>query len=576
MPLAIVNLGASANPDINLTTNINNYSGTSWTPPTTGLLIVDVHSAQTSGNPPIPIPGGNNLLFYNIQTVLGGASGGHRLTRFGANLTGSITGETGFVFTGSSQLCCRVSFYYASGTSVDLTQGVTGSFVQSPTASGNDTTGTITLSAAGNSNNRPIAAFIHLANEGKTPRTNWTELDDLAGSAPISANETQFRADAFETTASATWATLAQWAGIASEIKAAAVGNIYNDNVSISRLETVKDTPQSVLGASLAISEKGGISDRNFANMFARSAFSDALGLLDGLTNSIGKQVIINRLTGFNNAMGVGQFSVINLADVLGINLLKTVSIFPNISLGKKTGFVPANIALIGGSVSVAEALGLIDVPQLNAQARLTLQEKLANLFSSSLSGAALFEIVQTLSDKLGITSSAKLNINPLVGIGEKLFLTDGNIATLNTANSLTEKNIIGISGGLALFGNIAVPIKEIFLAQKLVSLFQGVSIQEKLGISDRAIANMNAGLGVAEKTGMIENVFQALNAGAGLNVLYSIVTGLDGTIIISIKGFVFASESAKNLVDVDVANLIKTINEARDFGKNTLEVGDE
>lgn len=42
MPLAFSNLGASANPDINDSTDAASYSNTSWTPPTSGLIVVGV------------------------------------------------------------------------------------------------------------------------------------------------------------------------------------------------------------------------------------------------------------------------------------------------------------------------------------------------------------------------------------------------------------------------------------------------------------------------------------------------------------------------------------------------------
>jgi len=611
VPPAFVNLGASANPDINSTSNIAAYSGTSWTPPSQGLLILDVISSTSGGNGLVPDPNGNGLLFYQIKSILFGAANSHRITRFGANLTGSVTGILGLNWA-AAQSSCRASVYYVSGTTVDFSFGVTGSFVQSPTGNATaGTTGTVTLAAAADSNNRPCVVFGHVGNEGSTPRANWDELDDLAGASPSGDNETQFRGDAFETTARATWATSSQWAGIASEIRAVSAGpQTYEDSVSISR--------------------KGTISDRNTLDIFPKSSLGLTAGISDGFQNAIGKQVIIDRLTGFNNSMGVGMFSVINLADILsvlnlaradmqasvsipkdlgidpagssiiypnaslnkllgigtsgglnlfydiatarklGVNLAANLSIFQSVALGRTIGFLPANIGMIGGSVSVAKALGLIDVPQLNAQASMSLQKILSILFSSTLAANDIFVILQTLSEKLGISSSAQLDARPIVGIGERAFLLSGNNADMNTANTLHETRAVELSGGLLIYGNVIIPINLSFLAQTLVSLFQNVSIQNRFGISDSVIANMNAGLIVAEKTGIVENVFQVLNTGLGLNVLYSIVTTADEQIIIVIKGFVFASDAAKNTTSaldtspgVSVTDLIKTMLES-------------
>src|SRR3972149_2242246 len=42
MTIAFANLGASANPDIASTANATSYDNTSWTPPTSGLIVVFV------------------------------------------------------------------------------------------------------------------------------------------------------------------------------------------------------------------------------------------------------------------------------------------------------------------------------------------------------------------------------------------------------------------------------------------------------------------------------------------------------------------------------------------------------
>jgi hypothetical protein len=67
-------------------------------------------------------------------------------------------------------------------------------------------------------NSRGFSYFAHVANEGTTFRTNWSELSDDFGASPIMASEAQWRSDAFETTASASWATGSRYMGFAIEI----------------------------------------------------------------------------------------------------------------------------------------------------------------------------------------------------------------------------------------------------------------------------------------------------------------------------------------------------------------------
>lgn len=95
--------------------------------------------------------------------------------------------------------------------------------VQQPTNIGTTGTGSVTLSAAGNSNNRPMSFFVHLANETSTGRANWTATAGGTGNfnSPATGAIGQFRSDAFETTATATWSSsTVGWFGVALEIRA--------------------------------------------------------------------------------------------------------------------------------------------------------------------------------------------------------------------------------------------------------------------------------------------------------------------------------------------------------------------
>lgn len=219
MAIVFANLGASTNPDISSGTDATSYSNTSWTPPTSGLIVCDV-IAKRAAALDTPTVSGNGITWVQIGSTLNCGGNNHGLSRFAANAAGSTTGATTIDFGSNTQIHCSASFYHVTG--VDLSGGVAAAFV-SPgieTATGIGTTGTVTRSAAASSENRPIAAFFHAANEGKTPRTNWTELDDLPGTSGVRNLQTQYRSDAFETTASATWTTSENWGGIASELKA--------------------------------------------------------------------------------------------------------------------------------------------------------------------------------------------------------------------------------------------------------------------------------------------------------------------------------------------------------------------
>ncbi|HXF73060.1 MAG TPA: hypothetical protein VNO79_10680 [Actinomycetota bacterium] len=215
MAIAFTNLGASADPDINSSADAASYSSVSWTPPASGLIFLFVYNRKVGGGD-IPTVSGNGITWVQIATILADP---HRLTLFGANAAGSTAGQTTIDFGGVTQLGCIAMFAHADGT--DVVNGVAQTFVQAPTGSGTGTSGSITLAGASGADNRPIAAFVHAANEAVTPRTGWTEFDEFTGVGPPRGADSQVRSDAFETTASASWATSAAWVGIAAELKAA-------------------------------------------------------------------------------------------------------------------------------------------------------------------------------------------------------------------------------------------------------------------------------------------------------------------------------------------------------------------
>lgn len=226
MAITFTNLGASSgtatNPDIHDGSNASSYANTSWTPPTTGIICCFVANwINTAAN--IPTMSGNSLTWTRIHTITVDPGTSHRITLFATVATGATTGATTVDFGGETQLGCEASFFQVEG--VDVSGGIAAAFVQTPTNSGTGTTGTVTLAAAGNSANRPIAAFSHQANEATTPDAAWTEVDDMNGLGPVRGFETQWDTDGFGN-ASATWTTSAAWVAMAAEIKATVVSTL--------------------------------------------------------------------------------------------------------------------------------------------------------------------------------------------------------------------------------------------------------------------------------------------------------------------------------------------------------------
>jgi hypothetical protein len=223
------NLGSSTNPDVAAASGTS-LSNSSWTPPTSGLIILYVFSRAATA-PNTPTVTGNGITWTQIATVPD-ATPVRRLTLFGANASGTISGVTTADFAGQSQTSIHMVFMHAAD--VDLSGGVAAAFVQAPTGTATGTSASITLAAAGNSGNRPIAGYA--TNVTITPRTNWTEMDEMP-STGAQILETQQRPDAFESTSSATWDGASRtWVGIAAELKVSPGGDIWSDTANVTDL----------------------------------------------------------------------------------------------------------------------------------------------------------------------------------------------------------------------------------------------------------------------------------------------------------------------------------------------------
>lgn len=186
-----------------------------WTPASTSSLVMAI--IQSNGSGASTSVTGNGVTF----TQMAGKS---------ASLGGTTTNVDIWVGSASSPTSGETTAAWATNrsgcnimvleiTDLDLSGGSTGAFVQLVASTGTSQTGANTLAAASNSANRPLATWIHSANEQSSARTNWTELRDGNHANPSMGGECQWRSDAFETSCSSTWATNADYIGVAVELK---------------------------------------------------------------------------------------------------------------------------------------------------------------------------------------------------------------------------------------------------------------------------------------------------------------------------------------------------------------------
>lgn len=210
------------------TTNATSYAETqTWTPGANSLVVAFVFVSATSPVAP-PTVAGHGLTWSALTLGSHGpitlSAGSGRLDAYVAKTPGATPTSGAFTVSGYGASQTGAVIFVWEINSADLTGTALAAIVQSPTNSGTATSGSVTLSAAGNALNRPLSFFAHAANEATAPRANWTEPSSPVGdgsyASPNVGADTQMRTDAFETTASASWTTSSAWIGVALELKA--------------------------------------------------------------------------------------------------------------------------------------------------------------------------------------------------------------------------------------------------------------------------------------------------------------------------------------------------------------------
>ena len=255
-------------------------STASWTPPTSGLIILWLQNESALGTiPNVPTVDGNGIRWYLIDTVRADqvVPGGNavRLSLWAADAFGSVTGPTTFT-KATAELGGFALF--SGARNVDMTAGVRSAFVQTKMA-GSDTgvaSATITLDNATpySTGSRCISAWYTSSGAGINPRDAWQEQD-----GPDVYYESQFRADAFEATAGAIWPTTKAYLGGMAELR-------HGITIEPLPTETIGPVPAGVphklsLGAGLGTKRQG-------PPILARQRFGDYAPADPNVTITVG------------------------------------------------------------------------------------------------------------------------------------------------------------------------------------------------------------------------------------------------------------------------------------------------
>jgi hypothetical protein len=229
-----------------LTSSYDNVDRTSYTtasisPAANSLLLLFVGDNSNGVIAPEGVPTGLSLTWERLATTAWGNNPGTSRTGAWIAQCGATPGSGTITLTEND----RGSGTTSRGTAWSVIQ-ITGHHVAQPVRqvqypevgtiaflSGDLATScSLAMLPATDANSRGFSCFAHAANEATTFRTNWSELSDVSGATNSFAFETQWRSDAFETTASASWTTSSRFNGIAIEIAEAAAPSIARATIA--------------------------------------------------------------------------------------------------------------------------------------------------------------------------------------------------------------------------------------------------------------------------------------------------------------------------------------------------------
>jgi len=216
-----------------------------YTPAANSLLIAFVGGALASSPTDPTGVTGHGLTFTKLTLTANLLSTTHALSVWVANSGASPTSVACVATWGSNRTGGWVIEFESTGA--DVSGGAAAAIVQNPTNTGTATSGSVSLAAAGNALNRPIAFWCHLANEATTPKASpaWTETTGADGNFnnPATGAEGEFIASEWDGAPTASWTTSSAWRGIALEVKATippAITGTGNLNTSFSEAGTGK------------------------------------------------------------------------------------------------------------------------------------------------------------------------------------------------------------------------------------------------------------------------------------------------------------------------------------------------
>jgi hypothetical protein len=226
-------------------TDASSYATASISPAANSLLVLFTADQIAAGTAPEAVPTGLSLTWQPLGTRTTNTG----LFRVGAWIAqcGASPGSGAITLTevdrGSGTTSIGTGWSVIQIAGHHVVAPVRQVAIPAPQESGGATVRSMYLPGdPADSNSRPIAWFSFGGTQTVTPRTNWSELSETITTLPGKVLESQWRSDAFEATASATFTSMTDFLGIVLEIAEASAPAVIPRATIASRAWTSSTT----------------------------------------------------------------------------------------------------------------------------------------------------------------------------------------------------------------------------------------------------------------------------------------------------------------------------------------------
>lgn len=372
-------------------TDATSFTTASVSPSDNALVLVAVLSRRQSATPDQPtLSGGGMAAWTHVAGSAFSSSGTQRarLDVFRALEATPGTGTLTIDYAGVTH--SKAAWSIVEFTDVDTSgSNGAGAIVQSGTDSGTATSSTVTLSAFGSANNAGYGAFAHNANEATTEGSGFTELHDVAGSAPASGLQSEWKVN--DASVDASWSTSSLYGAVAAEVKQSAGGTTHFGAASLALTVTAatagKRATFSSAAAAAAVTVTTQARRTTFGTVAVPLTVNRATAAARTTFGQVARPETVNVTT--NGTVQGDQFGAASVTLTASVSTAGRRTTFSAVSVTETVSRSTVGTRVTFGVVARTETLTATTAARLTARGALSLVETV-NAVTNGTGGSAV------------------------------------------------------------------------------------------------------------------------------------------------------------------------------------------